>query len=519
MLINNKFLHSSFVICSLVIVLCGCVPQNEADRHFKNATDFMELQMFREAIIELKNGVQVSEKDEAFAKTPDGYLLKATILMFENKNDDAIKLLESSSKTDKRNWSVYLLLASLYMQKKNYMKASETIEKIPVTELNYGQADFVKGLDLFEKGEFPEAIDALTRARNQFNQKSLSFKESSGSQQLIKNGATLMVAYLLGRAYEGDDRYKDALVSYKDVEQLSPIFPGLLEENINIVLRKMDLKNNPNNSSLYNSIGWGYFNLQQYSQAAKNFEKAIAINPKFSLAYNNLGLVYFKNKNYPEAIACFKKVISFDNDERAKLFAYGNLGRIFRGEENYDEAVEMLNKALEIDPTYEIARKEFKIAMLHKMIKQRPKDKSLYEDLGDSYLNGGEIDNAIDAYLSAVANARVYYKLSRAYINAGKYNRSIEMAKKTLKIEPKYWQASFVLGLALKAKGQLPEAINALKNSLSDAGKTESAAIKNELAYAYFENNDIGLAIRQFKELAQVKEYQSNVKKILGVIE
>ena len=92
------------VIISSTLLLSGCVPKNEAERHFKNAASFMELQMFREAMIELKNGMRLSEKDKAFAEKPESSMLKSLILSFDDKGEEAALVLEGTINKHKNYW-------------------------------------------------------------------------------------------------------------------------------------------------------------------------------------------------------------------------------------------------------------------------------------------------------------------------------------------------------------------------------------------------------------------------------
>lgn len=502
---------------ALLILTSGCVPENEAEKHYDNAISFMELQMFKEAVIELKNGLRISEKNDTFANSTEKGLLEAAVLMFDAKNDEAIQILQGTIEDHKNYWEAYFLLASVYMQEKNYKKAVETLEKIPSTALNYGQVNFMRGLMYFEKQKYEQSIRELILARDQFQQKILKFREESGSQQFIKNGANLMVSYLLAKAYEEEGMLKESLENYKQVEDINPQFPGI-RNNLAIIFCKMGLKNDPQNASTYNLLGWEYLKLKQYSKAVEALKRAISLNPKIASAYNNLGLAYYETKNLTEAITYFKKAISLNNDEKIKMLALYNLGRSIKENGGSGDATNYFEEALKIDPSYEPAKKEFKITLLLQMIRKTPKEQNLYLDLGNNYLENGEIDDAAAAYQKAGANATAYYNLGSIYLEKRKEDKAIFEFKKALKMDPKYWQAMKMLGVALETQGKLDEAAQTFKKALKIKGQENNYDIRNDLAYVYFKIGDIQSAIKEFKGLLKSEKYKSRAEKILGVI-
>ena len=516
---KHKLFLWLLVVLVIIFSLCigGCVSSDKAERHFRNAVDFMELQMFPEAIIELKSGMRLAEKEDSFMENPEGELLRAAILVFDNKGDAAIKALEELTQKHKWYWNGYVLLASLYIQEKNYKKALATLEKIPIAEFNYGQTDFVRGLVFFQEAKYGKAIESLRQAKKQFNQSSLKFNKNSGSQQFIISGASLMVSLLLGRAYEENGGYLKALENYMEVENINPNFPGI-KEIMTINHGKMDISNGSKNASLYNSIGWEYMVLGQYNEALEYFKKAIDKDPKYSSAYNNLGLAYYRLKNVANAKINLKKAIELSNDKKATMYSLCSLGRIFRESGHYSEALDCFNKVLITNLAYVPAKKEFKIAFTLKLLKEKPKDKCLYEELGDGYIANDEWEEAIKAYNAASQNARVHYKIACVYLQKREYEKTIIEAKKALIIEPKHQQALFVLGTALASEERYAEAIEAFSQSLDNAGQKDKAQIENGLAYIYFKKGDMQTAVKKFKGLSKDEVYGDNSRKIIGVI-
>ena len=73
------------------------------------------------------------------------------------------------------------------------------------------------------------------------------------------------------------------------------------------VLRRDEL-----NAEAHNNLGLLYRDKGLLSDAAKELQRAIAINPRYARAHNNLGVVYLSQKKLDSATAEFREVLSVD---------------------------------------------------------------------------------------------------------------------------------------------------------------------------------------------------------------
>ena len=87
---------------------------------------------------------------------------------------------------------------------------------------------------------------------------------------------------------------------------------------------------------------------QDFEQALRNLNKAIAIHPTYALAYNNLGVIYARLGNAERAREALQRAISF-NDHLA--LAYLNLGRIDIAAGDFSSAENALSRASVFDRT------------------------------------------------------------------------------------------------------------------------------------------------------------------------
>lgn len=500
--LNFFLIFPAFIFLSSLFF--GCVPKGEANRHFENAMEFMELQMISEAMIEMNNGLRVMKKDPAFEKTPEKGLLTAVSLYFDGKNKEAISELEASVKKHKNYWNSYLLLSFIYLGDKEYEKSVSVLKNVPASVFNYGQLEFVKGLNYFNKKQYKKVADELLLARGKFNQKSLNFNEESGALQFIKNGSNIMVSYLLGQSYLEAGELKSSKESFLEVKKLNPAFSGI-NSDLAIVESKIKLKNNPRDFKTLNDLGWAYYEKGKYEEAIAAFRKAIAINPSFSLAHNNLGRVYYDRKSYQDAIYYFNKVFALNNNERAYLFASYNLGQLLRKQGKTEQALKVLEKALIKSPNDQFLKREYKIAMLRNAAKKEP-NPAYFKDLGDSYFENGEYVNSAGAYRKYLGykgnEARAYYGLGLAYSKSGLGKEALAQFRRAVELDPEFGSAYFEWGKVLRQNGEYKEAGRILELALKKTDKPQRAGVLNELAYAYFQDGDIRSAVRVFRILA-----------------
>nr|YP_011007359.1 hypothetical protein V2495_pgp021 [Scytothamnus australis]WAM64788.1 hypothetical protein [Scytothamnus australis] len=71
--------------------------------------------------------------------------------------------------------------------------------------------------------------------------------------------------------------------------------------------------------SLYNTIGFTYFTLKQYSLAVYYYKIAIRIIPDYTLAITNLAYTYEKLNLPVESFNCYKKTLDWDPTNRLAL--------------------------------------------------------------------------------------------------------------------------------------------------------------------------------------------------------
>ena len=100
-------------------------------------------------------------------------------------------------------------------------------------------------------------------------------------------------------------------------------------------------------------VGACYKDMEDFTQAIVELEKAAILDGDRKEVYNALGFCYFKTKKHEESIQCFEKAIKLDPDS---AIDYANIGSNLRELERPEEAIRFYNMALELDSSIEFAR-------------------------------------------------------------------------------------------------------------------------------------------------------------------
>ena len=207
------------------------------------------------------------------------------------------------------------LLSHAYLNANNYNKAIEYIESFPTRNQNldraYQKATLLKGIELFNKEEYPTAV--------QLFEKSLKFP--------IDQKYVAEASFWCGEAYSIGRKYEPAIGHYQTIIGLT----GFQNDELVAKVRY--------------GMGYAYFNLQQYDRSLFNFKefagKSTKANPNYSDGVIRLADCYYVTKVYADALTNYKKAIqlnSIDGD-----YAHLQTGVIFSIQRKFVEAATELD--------------------------------------------------------------------------------------------------------------------------------------------------------------------------------
>ncbi|MFM8911333.1 MAG: tetratricopeptide repeat protein, partial [Flammeovirgaceae bacterium] len=214
------------------------------------------------------------------------------------------------------------LLSQAYVNANNFNKAIEYIESLPnrstTVERAYQKATLLKGLDLFNKEDYPQA--------SAFFERSLKYPVDADyvAEASFWNG--------------------EALSIYKKYNEASSAY-----------LRVVELKDFRNNDLLMKTrygLGYCFYNLQQYDKALFNFREFVNKSSKGqpNLADGALRLAdcYYVSKSYGEALANYKRAIALNSSDND--YAHLQAGVVLGIQRQYSEAVVELDYVIKTYP-------------------------------------------------------------------------------------------------------------------------------------------------------------------------
>ena len=214
---------------------------------------------------------------------------------------------------------------------------------------------------------------------------------------------------------------------------------------------------------LRNFLGLAYMNRSDNGRAMMEFETATQLDPGLAEAFNNYGYVLFKQRAYEDALEAYQHALAIDpaydsarrNFKLALRATAGNLdGWAYTlaeegiRAEDLEQKIALYKRALEVDSTYA----------------------EVFNNLGAAHYYNGDVNQALSSFRKALnldpGLAESYNNLGYVYIDLGLYNDAIDQINNALEIDPYYVDAYNNLARAFVKYGELNNAIIAWQSTL-----------------------------------------------------
>jgi tetratricopeptide (TPR) repeat protein len=281
--------------------------------------------------------------------------------------------------------------------------------------------DFNRGVAEFQAGSYSEAAASFTRAELAtpgttdallyqakcfVHLQNLAEAETALRNYLARHRDSADALYLLGFVVHRQNRPAESLGIYTRAAALMPPAGD-------------DLK----------IVGLNYVLLNDYPDAIKWLEKAVALDAKNKDAWYYLGRAYYTRSLVLEARKAFLRVLDLDpHDARAE----NNLGLVFESSAQPSAAIDAYRKA--------IAWQESS---------PHPTEQP-YVNLGNLLLGQGRAEEAVSPLEKSVAlapdNASCHLKLGMAYLRIGQLPVARRELEKATQLEPDNAAAHYQLG-------------------------------------------------------------------------
>ncbi|MBS1950921.1 MAG: hypothetical protein OJF59_003311 [Cytophagales bacterium] len=276
------------------------------------------------------------------------------------------------------------LLSQAYVNANNFNKAIEYIEALPnrspAVERAYQKATMLKGMELFNQEDYPQAV--------QYFEKSLAHPE--------EKKYVAEASFWCGEAYSVGRKYEEAARQY-----LKAIEDG--DDNL-LKLR-----------ARY-GLGYAYFNMQQYDRALFSLKEFVNKSPNGqpNLSDGTLRLAdcYYISKSYNDALSLYRKAIALNSPDVD--YAYFQSGIILGILQKYSEAKASLSRVVRDYPNSRFA------------------DESVFQ-LAQQEFEQGHYAEAVNGYSSLITNnpssrftPYAFVRRAAANYNLKEYNKTSE---------------------------------------------------------------------------------------------
>ncbi|RLD68805.1 MAG: hypothetical protein DRI95_01915 [Bacteroidetes bacterium] len=269
------------------------------------------------------------------------------------------------------------------------------------------------------------------------------------------------------------------------------------------------------NSSLYMARGLTKVNIQNYSAAIEDFNKAIKLNPKHADLYLYRAVAKSGLKDYESAINDCNYAIEL-NQFNARAFV--RRGLIYYEQEQYKKAIKNYNLALKLDSKdaytyyvralskYKLDDIEGTLADYSKVIELNKYNALAYYNRAMLFAQLGNTNKAITD-LSMVSEINpdhilTHYNRGQMRMEQSNYRDAIDDFSKAIKIYPEFGEAYYMRAMANRKIGNLRSAQNdyqIAEKKLNKQNSDSSNMAFSEVKYrkvieleANFNNNFIG---------------------------
>lgn len=180
--------------------------------------------------------------------------------------------------------------------------------------------------------------------------------------------------------------------------------------------------------------------LGKVQEAIHSWEDSIQLNPNYDDSHYNMGYTLLKNKMYPESVKFLTNCLRINKNHKQASDLIKGLYEFYLSDsiknvsaDTYYSLSRALNYINEFDKSIEISKKGLTFY---------PNNATLYNNLGGSYLEKNQIDDAIFLFKKSIIldskDIYPYFLLADSYKRKGDYNKAIENYNIIFTLEDKF---------------------------------------------------------------------------------
>jgi len=300
-------------------------------------------------------------------------LKKAQLLAALNREEKALELLAQLESVSPSNSEIFLTRGAIHSQLRNYQKAIDEYQK---ALKDSEEPDYVYMNIAFEYenlGNFRKTIDYLGKAielnpENEaaifevaycFDLLALTDESITFFEKLIDRNPYLVEGWFnLGAAYHNDGQYEKALMAFgyglaiDEQHQNLWFYKGLSLTQLHRTREALEafmnsLSGEDDDSVKYYHIGNCYEKLEEYGQAASNYQQAVQLDGTIADAWVGAGVCEMEAGNSTRALHYLEKGLELDPENPGYLCLFADA--CFMGGD-YQKGMEAYEKAVGINP-------------------------------------------------------------------------------------------------------------------------------------------------------------------------
>lgn len=265
------------------------------------------------------------------------------VLLDEKRYLQAITLFEKMLNQEESEDVARSMLALTYYESGDKAKAKDILRQVPASSSSYENSIMMLVQILVEEEDVKRAIELLENVIEGEGTKRPSFyffladllRQDGDSSKGIKlykqatqdfpNDHKVWFEYGLFLDRMGDvDQAMEVMQQVLLIKEDAPYalnYVGYtwadrgvnLEKALEYVSRAVELK--PKDGFVRDSLGWVYFQMEEYDRAVSELEKAVSLQPDDPTINEHLGDAYEKNGNLKQAVAAYEKALHLYRDE------------------------------------------------------------------------------------------------------------------------------------------------------------------------------------------------------------
>jgi len=232
-------------------------------------------------------------------------------------------------------------------------------------------------------------------------------------------------------------------------------------------------------------VAYSYYELKQYPEAIKYYEKYLSLGGDRKSILFNLGESYYKTGHYEKALETYKYILNTVPNDGAQAVALSYIISIYRELKQFENAEIYAKRWIKVSPQYSNG----------------------YIELGAVYVDQDKYDEAISTLKPYSDNVDAIVLLGKAYLGKKQYNDAISYYRKAIELKPQDIDRYIDLAQIYSEMGNYSEAINTLKKA------SEIAPINPDVK---FNLADTYLRIGQFEEALSILEQGIKIESFKG---